>query len=170
MNPKDEFYSSKRENGIIISLACDTFDENCFCTNFGITPYSPKGDIACHKYNDFLVFESITDKGKEFLDKYKNLFEEKFNKIVEKYKASDQSIYYCFAEDYTFEKFKLLKSFNGQKIRRTLKIDGIKLFLEDNSWILVRPSGTEPLLRIYFESQSKDMLKNLQKEIEKIIL
>ena len=37
--------------------------------------------------------------------------------------------------------------------------DGVKLYFTDNaSWILIRPSGTEPLLRIYFESDSKDKL------------
>ena len=37
--------------------------------------------------------------------------------------------------------------------------DGVKLYLEDNtSWILVRPSGTEPLLRIYFESDSEEKI------------
>lgn len=37
--------------------------------------------------------------------------------------------------------------------------DGVKLYFTDNaSWILIRPSGTEPLLRIYFESDSKEKL------------
>lgn len=41
--------------------------------------------------------------------------------------------------------------------------DGVKLYLEDNkTWILVRPSGTEPLLRIYIES-------NIQDKIDEII-
>lgn len=41
--------------------------------------------------------------------------------------------------------------------------DGIKLYLDDeSSWILVRPSGTEPLLRIYFESDSADKIDRLK--------
>ena len=40
--------------------------------------------------------------------------------------------------------------------------DGVKLYFTDNaSWILIRPSGTEPLLRIYFESDSKDKLVSM---------
>lgn len=40
--------------------------------------------------------------------------------------------------------------------------DGVKLYFADNtSWILIRPSGTEPLLRIYFESDSKDKLASM---------
>ena len=42
----------------------------------------------------------------------------------------------------------------------------IELFLEDNSsWILVRPSGTEPLLRIYFESDSLEKIEKLKEII-----
>lgn len=40
--------------------------------------------------------------------------------------------------------------------------DGVKLYFADNtSWILIRPSGTEPLLRIYFESDSKEKLASM---------
>ena len=40
--------------------------------------------------------------------------------------------------------------------------DGVKLYLEDNkTWILVRPSGTEPLLRIYIESDTQDKIDKI---------
>jgi len=35
-------------------------------------------------------------------------------------------------------------------------IDGVKLEFEDGSWLLLRPSGTEPLLRLYAEARSPD--------------
>ena len=47
--------------------------------------------------------------------------------------------------------------------------DGVKLMLGEKSKILVRPSGTEPLLRIYFESDSEEKLENLKQEVEKIL-
>ena len=41
--------------------------------------------------------------------------------------------------------------------------DGVKLYFDDDtSWILVRPSGTEPLLRIYFESDCEEKLQRLK--------
>ena len=40
--------------------------------------------------------------------------------------------------------------------------DGIKLMFGDTTKILVRPSGTEPLLRIYFETDDKDKLNYLK--------
>ena len=39
--------------------------------------------------------------------------------------------------------------------------DGIKIFLQDDSWLLIRPSGTEPLLRIYAEAGSRLKVKKL---------
>lgn len=44
-------------------------------------------------------------------------------------------------------------------------IDGVKIYFGDSSWVLARPSGTEPLLRIYFESDTEAHLKTLQKDI-----
>ena len=44
-------------------------------------------------------------------------------------------------------------------------IDGVKIYFGDSSWVLARPSGTEPLLRIYFESDNEFNLKKLQKDI-----
>jgi phosphomannomutase len=42
--------------------------------------------------------------------------------------------------------------------------DGVKYILEDNSWLLIRPSGTEPVLRIYAEGRSDDQVRTLLHE------
>ena len=47
--------------------------------------------------------------------------------------------------------------------------DGVKLMLGETSKILVRPSGTEPLLRIYFESDSLEKLNYLKNEVNIIL-
>ncbi|MBN3033251.1 MAG: phosphoglucomutase/phosphomannomutase family protein [Candidatus Saganbacteria bacterium] len=51
--------------------------------------------------------------------------------------------------------------FAGQKITRVETLDGLKLNFEDESWILFRASGTEPLLRVYCEGRSAARLKAL---------
>jgi len=51
-----------------------------------------------------------------------------------------------------------MKSFAGLKIEKRDLRDGCKFYLEDNAWVLFRPSGTEPIVRIYFESKSKKKL------------
>lgn len=47
--------------------------------------------------------------------------------------------------------------------------DGVKIMLGESSKILVRPSGTEPLLRIYFESNSQEKLSDLKDKINNIL-
>lgn len=65
------------------------------------------------------------------------------------------------------EKYKLLANLGDFKVKNTDTKDGVKLYFDDNSsWILVRPSGTEPLLRIYFESDSLDKIEKLKAYIE----
>ncbi|ELZ03155.1 phosphoglucosamine mutase [Natrialba chahannaoensis JCM 10990] len=39
--------------------------------------------------------------------------------------------------------------------------DGFKLLLDDGSWLLVRPSGTEPVLRVYAEAETDDRVATL---------
>ena len=47
------------------------------------------------------------------------------------------------------------KMFAGKKLMKMDDRDGIKFFFDDYSWLLLRPSGTEPLVRVYAESGSK---------------
>ena len=55
----------------------------------------------------------------------------------------------------------LPKTLAGQPLRRASDLDGVKYILEDNSWLLIRPSGTEPVLRIYAESRSQAQVQSL---------
>ena len=43
----------------------------------------------------------------------------------------------------------------GQKVAKVDTRDGVKVWLADGSWLLGRPSGTEPLVRVYAEARSK---------------
>jgi len=45
---------------------------------------------------------------------------------------------------------------NQKKVKQLLTLDGTKVIFEDDSWMLVRPSGTEPKVRIYTETRSPD--------------
>ena len=58
-------------------------------------------------------------------------------------------------------KEKKIKEFAGLKVVEWEFTDGVKHMMEDGSWLLVRPSGTEPVLRIYSESKSADQAKKL---------
>jgi len=49
----------------------------------------------------------------------------------------------------------------GENVLEILALDGVKYILADDSWLLIRPSGTEPVLRVYAEGRSQDMVKAL---------
>ncbi len=62
---------------------------------------------------------------------------------------------------------------NGETIARVDKLDGAKFYLADHSWLLIRPSGTEPVLRIYAEGrspESRDALLKMGSELGKRVL
>lgn len=68
------------------------------------------------------------------------------------------------------EKVRSFTAVGNYKVVKTDTKDGVKIYLDDNSsWILVRPSGTEPLLRIYFESDTLEKISELEKEIAKLL-
>ena len=60
------------------------------------------------------------------------------------------------------EQVKLIKEVCSYAVTSMDTKDGVKLMLGDKTKILVRPSGTEPLLRIYFETDSQEKLEELK--------
>jgi phosphomannomutase len=52
-------------------------------------------------------------------------------------------------------------SFAGRPVRNVGSLDGSKVFLGDDSWILFRQSGTEPLLRVYCEAPSPKAVQEI---------
>jgi len=56
----------------------------------------------------------------------------------------------------------------GESVVEVSKLDGVKYILADDSWLLIRPSGTEPVLRVYAEGRSPEMMKALLKFGEEI--
>lgn len=49
----------------------------------------------------------------------------------------------------------------GVKVDEVQTIDGVKYILSDDSWLLIRPSGTEPVLRVYAEGRSREMVEGM---------
>jgi len=47
------------------------------------------------------------------------------------------------------------------QVERVSNRDGVKFHMDDDSWLLVRPSGTEPLLRVYAEAREPGALESL---------
>jgi phosphomannomutase len=49
----------------------------------------------------------------------------------------------------------------GQAVVGVETRDGVKYLLADDSWLLIRPSGTEPVLRVYAEARAEAMVDDL---------
>ena len=49
----------------------------------------------------------------------------------------------------------------GVPIERIETVDGVKYYMQDGSWLLIRPSGTEPVLRVYSEAPNDERVAAL---------
>ncbi|MFH1618705.1 MAG: phosphoglucomutase/phosphomannomutase family protein [bacterium] len=56
---------------------------------------------------------------------------------------------------------KIPKNIQGRPVHKALTMDGLKIILDNGHWLLMRPSGTEPLLRTYAETDSPVKTKEL---------
>ena len=59
------------------------------------------------------------------------------------------------------------KEFAGKKVIKIETLDGFKLTFEDESWILLRASGTEPLVRTYAEAKNVSEITKMLDAAEK---
>ena len=49
----------------------------------------------------------------------------------------------------------------GKQVLETDRRDGVKFSLEGDAWVMMRPSGTEPLVRIYAEAETMEEVEDL---------
>jgi phosphomannomutase / phosphoglucomutase len=54
-------------------------------------------------------------------------------------------------------------------ILRVENLDGVKIWIDEETWVMVRASGTEPLIRMYAESTDKDLLNSKVREYTNVI-
>lgn len=66
-------------------------------------------------------------------------------------------------------KQKKLTQIDGKPVADWQFTDGIKQLMEDGSWLLVRPSGTEPVLRIYAEAPTAAQAKAMVEDVTRIV-
>ncbi len=59
---------------------------------------------------------------------------------------------------------------SGRKVSQIVRTDGLKLILDDGSWVCYRLSGTEPVVRAYTEARSLQNMQALRSAAEKFVL
>ncbi|HMQ68760.1 MAG TPA: phosphoglucomutase/phosphomannomutase family protein [Ignavibacteria bacterium] len=122
----------------------------------GIKGHLPERDGI---YNGMLYMELLADYGKS-ISELKAELDEEFGKYF--YQRNDVRT----TEEKkikaleTCAKIKAGDEFGGKKVADIETLDGFKFFF-DNGWIIVRASGTEPLLRIYCETTGADNTKEI---------
>ena len=67
VDPRDEFYASRRAHGIVVTLACGEPEESCFCTNFGVNPANPGGDVTAWIVGEEMLLQANTEKGEKLI-------------------------------------------------------------------------------------------------------
>ena len=105
-----------------------------------------------------LCCEAVAKRGKSLTSQLKELFAKvgSFYPLRENFRLTPE-----VKEKFT-EKLRVdPRNFSGQRVREAVRKDGLKLVLDDGSWVCYRLSGTEPVVRVYSESGSEKALSKL---------
>jgi alpha-D-glucose phosphate-specific phosphoglucomutase len=117
--------------------------------------------------NGLLLLEMMAVKGMSLVELINDMDEE-FGKYF-----FERKDYKLTAEHMIDVKEKIakedLKELAGVPVARYNTIDGHKIILEDDSWIMVRASGTEPLLRVYSEASTQERVGELHGFMQKYL-
>ncbi len=105
-------------------------------------------------WNGLVIWQWMTETGKSIEDLIQEIYditgsfvyERNDLKIPETLKQ--KVIQTCSEKD--------IKSFGNESVLRLETLDGFKYFLNEDEWIMIRPSGTEPVLRTYVEGKTKE--------------
>jgi len=63
----------------------------------------------------------------------------------------------------------VFKNFDDLLIIKTEDLDGYRYYFSENSWVMIRASGTEPLLRVYGQAPTMPEVKTLLAKVEKVL-
>lgn len=118
-DPVDTYYKNRREHGTIVTMACNSPRESCFCTAFGIDPAAPGGDVEAYSDGKFIYFNALTEKGNAFIEGISGLLEDTDDKAVnEQKKRIGEIMKKLPLASLSTDKFKgdvLLKLFSDEK-------------------------------------------------------
>ena len=131
---------------------------------FGFRGHIPERDgiLAGLFFADFIV-----QKQKPLSALLADLFERVGPHFYDRQDLTLGRDHFATVKDETYARFEreTPSEIAGRKVVRTRSDDGFKFYFEDGSWVLVRFSGTEPLLRVYSEAPSKQQVDELIQEM-----
>ena len=114
-----------------------------------------------------LVAEMVATRGKSLGLQLKELFGKvgSFYPVRENFRLTPE-VKAAFTEKMKADPTEL----GGRKVSKVVRTDGLKLILEDGSWVCYRLSGTEPVVRAYTEARSEQDMEALRAAAEKFVL
>ena len=114
-----------------------------------------------------LAAEMVATRGKSLGAQLKELFAKvgSFYPIRENFRLTPQGMS-AFTEKMKADPAEL----GGRKVVQVVRTDGLKLILDDGSWVCYRLSGTEPVVRAYTEARSEQETKTLSAAAEQFVL
>jgi alpha-D-glucose phosphate-specific phosphoglucomutase len=114
-----------------------------------------------------LVAEMVAKRGRSLGEQLKELFAKvgSFYPVRENFRLTPEGMA-AFTEKLKADPTDL----SGRKVARIVRTDGLKLILEDGSWVCYRLSGTEPVVRAYVEARSEQDTEALKAAAEKFVL
>lgn len=89
-DPVDVYYKEKREQAVIVSMACHAPEKTCFCSVFGVDATNPSGDVVTWMVNEKLYWNPVTEKGKRLTEMVKDCLQETVEQTVETEKQAIQ--------------------------------------------------------------------------------
>ncbi|AGK61790.1 hypothetical protein Asulf_01819 [Archaeoglobus sulfaticallidus PM70-1] len=105
----DPYYKARRDNSLVISIACNKAGDYCFCESLGFSPYSSEGSDVFVAEVDGKYFIELSDKAKDILD-------------IELKEADENDI----------EKFREKENEVKSTFKRKLNIEGLSGRLKEN--------------------------------------
>jgi phosphomannomutase len=123
----------------------------------GFSGHIPEGDGILM---GLLIVEMLADAGTTLFDMVEDLQRE-VGPVY--YERIDQRLKYPVSKEKLVAKLvnEPPRSIGGEQLSEVSTMDGVKYIFHDDSWLLIRPSGTEPVLRVYAEGRSPEMVKEL---------
>jgi phosphomannomutase len=114
-----------------------------------------------------LVAEMVAKRGKSLGVQLKELFAKvgSFYPVRENFRLTAERMA-AFTEKLKADPTQL----SGRKVSSVVRTDGLKLILEDGSWVCYRLSGTEPVVRAYTEARNEKDMVALRAAAEKFVL
>ncbi len=119
-------------------------------------------------WDGLIIFEYMAESGKSI----ETLIQEVYDQVgTFSYNRNDLHVpeetktnilKHCQNKDY--------KRFGKFTIEKVEDLDGYKYYLGNNRIVMIRPSGTEPVLRVYAEAETPELVKDILEETKKVLL